>query len=431
MAIGTLILIMFTFRIAIDSFSNRFLSDDLFGRLLYLVYAYGLALIVLDMDGADEHNCHYLGMQTDGFIIGYMICRAMSLVMLVTAMTSYKEVLPQYLYEFTIKVSVFLISLCMIGFRGGRPSFLLASNLFEFILLVPLSGVLRPLVTLKIFAYPPDTELNIVPLNIAVAQRRLCMWCMMILGESVIQLVEPDIDQSRPHRTYWYFTAGIILIFTYALLYCDSVLREHLDFHAMRRSSVAGVAWVWMHPVVGYAMFIIGVSIKLSFSSVVTGAPVSDDHNYMLGLGCGFTVICLLIMRGTHKGVENFKKDGFTARSLKRVANYFIRLVFAIAHFIVAGWSYSEKEIDENTRADSRDKALYIHATLAAGSVLLEMAAAQLSQKKQNSRPQSSHGEEEHGNDSTKLRTGTHSTASSSVEDGCREGQTVEMGSVN
>ena len=60
-SIATLILIMFTFRMSIDSFSNRFLSDDLFGRLLYLVYAYGLALIVLDVDGAEKHECHHLG----------------------------------------------------------------------------------------------------------------------------------------------------------------------------------------------------------------------------------------------------------------------------------------------------------------------------------------------------------------------------------
>lgn len=58
---ATLILLMFTFRISIDSFSNRFLSDDLFGRLLYLVYAYGLAMIVLDVSGTDEQGCHKLG----------------------------------------------------------------------------------------------------------------------------------------------------------------------------------------------------------------------------------------------------------------------------------------------------------------------------------------------------------------------------------
>lgn len=58
---ATLILLMFTFRISIDSYSNRFFSDDLFGRLLYLSYGYGLAFMVLNTDGSDEVECHRLG----------------------------------------------------------------------------------------------------------------------------------------------------------------------------------------------------------------------------------------------------------------------------------------------------------------------------------------------------------------------------------
>lgn len=199
-SIGTVILIMFTFRIAIDSFSNRFLSDDLFGRLLYLFYAYGLALIVLDVDGAEEKDCydlgmyrcifmrirtiyinnHCIGMQTDGFIVGYMICRAMSIVMLATAMFSYPDVVPQYAYQMTVKMLIFILSFFMIGFRDGRPTFLLVSNVVEFLLLVVFGGVGSRFLTVRVYAYPSDVNLYLIPLNLSVAQRRLCMWCMMV-----------------------------------------------------------------------------------------------------------------------------------------------------------------------------------------------------------------------------------------------------------
>ena len=58
---AVVILLMFNFRLNIDSYSNRFLSDDFFSRILYLGYGYGLAFIVLNTDGAEEQECSRLG----------------------------------------------------------------------------------------------------------------------------------------------------------------------------------------------------------------------------------------------------------------------------------------------------------------------------------------------------------------------------------
>lgn len=181
------------------------------------------------------------------------------------------------------------------------------------------------------------------------------------------------------------------MIFTYALLYCDSVLRENLDEHALRRSPLAGTIWVWMHPVLGFSLFIIGLSIKLSFYEVTSGYPVSNDHNYMLGLGCGFTVIILMIMRGTHKGMSVIGKSGYSPKSLKRVANYSFRITIAIAHFVVAAHSHSQPEVDHGTHADSRDDALYIHTALAVAGVFVEIVAARLNRKGGQPAPKGGH----------------------------------------
>lgn len=125
-------------------------------------------------------NNHCIGMQTDGFIVGYMICRAMSIVMLATAMFSYPDVVPQYAYQMTVKMLIFILSFFMIGFRDGRPTFLLVSNVVEFLLLVVFGGVGSRFLTVRVYAYPSDVNLYLIPLNLSVAQRRLCMWCMMV-----------------------------------------------------------------------------------------------------------------------------------------------------------------------------------------------------------------------------------------------------------
>jgi hypothetical protein len=206
-----------------------------------------------------------------------------------------------------------------------------------------------------------------------------------VLGESVIQLVEPNIANANTTRVYWYFTAGLILIFTFALLYCDSVLREDLTRHAMNRSPLAGGLWVWMHPVLGFSMFIIGVSIKLSFESVVHRTPVANEHNFMLGLSCGCTLLFLMLMRGTHKGGISTKRKSFTVKSVKRLGNYLIRLMFAMAHFIVASQSNNDKIPGPDDPVDIQDKYLFIHAALASLSVLIELLAAHIGRANKSS----------------------------------------------
>lgn len=109
----------------------------------------------------------------------------MQLVTLVIAMTAFPAVIPQNLYELLIKSFVFIISFSMIGFRDKRPLFILFSTVGEFILLVVLGGTLKPILTIQLFQYPADTNLYVVPLNLSVAQRRLCMWSMMVRLHSI------------------------------------------------------------------------------------------------------------------------------------------------------------------------------------------------------------------------------------------------------
>lgn len=119
-------------------------------------------------------------MQTDGFIIGYMMCRFINLVVFGTAMFAYPAVIPQYAYVFSVKCAITFFSFSMFGFRDGRPTFLLVSCIIEFLLLVPVQAFANKFVVTTIFRYPEDVDVNLIPLNETVAQRRLCMWVMMV-----------------------------------------------------------------------------------------------------------------------------------------------------------------------------------------------------------------------------------------------------------
>lgn len=197
----------------------------------------------------------------------------------------------------------------------------------------------------------------------------------------------------------------------------------------MRRSTTAAAVWVWMHPVVGFSLFIIGVSIKLCFSSVVSDKPVSNEHNYMLGLGCGCTVIFLMVMRGTHKGLTSFQNKEISSKTLKRLANYLVRLILAVSHFIVADISYNAPDVEPGDKANSRDQPLYVHAALAASSVIIEMIAARLSRSGQTP-PDAGH-HSHHADDDDNDNKDVPLQSMSDSENPVHQSTRVELGSTH
>ena len=119
-------------------------------------------------------------MHTDGFIIGYMLCRLINILMYGVAMYAYPAIIPQYAYTFLVNCIVTFLSFSLFAFRDGRPTFLLVSSLLEFLLIVPIKACANKFVVTNIFRFPEDADINLIPLNDTVAQRRLCMWVMMV-----------------------------------------------------------------------------------------------------------------------------------------------------------------------------------------------------------------------------------------------------------
>ena len=125
-------------------------------------------------------------MHTDGFVIGYIVCRFIGLLLYGSALYSYPAVRPTFLYSYLVHTFIFLISFVMGGFRNGRPTFIMASCILEFVLLVLAGPFLNKFCVVKLFGYPEDSDLNLIPLNLSVGQRRLCMWIMMVCSTDFI-----------------------------------------------------------------------------------------------------------------------------------------------------------------------------------------------------------------------------------------------------
>jgi hypothetical protein len=276
---------------------------------------------------------------------------------------------PQFAYDFILSSIITIIGFGCFAIPNDRrteyykiilPLEVLASVAF-------LGRYLRPIFLGALGIKADGDQYYVYPINVLVMQRRLCIFIMMVLGEGVIQLLLPTLNQDHLVRCYSYAFAGIVLIFSFAMLYCDAALREHVDDHAMRRSAFRGGIWIYMHSICGFFMFILGVSLKLAYHDVFLNHQIHHDVDSLTGVCCGTIVLCILILRSTHKGILNDRLA--TKRSVKRAFNYFSRSIFVLAHWLVAYRTF----YDHSPEVYSRDRYLYFHSAITAASVIIEV----------------------------------------------------------
>jgi len=151
-----------------------------------------------------------------------------------------------------------------------------------------------------------EEELEYYPLNIMTVQKRFQIFIMMVLGEAVIQVLQPHFEDnfhdSATRRGMPYAVSGFFLAFAYAMLYSEACLKEHEHEHALHRSKLAGAVWYWIHIPIAVALLYMGIAVKIAYYYVLAEDEVSDYANKLLGCACGISMLLLMICRMTHKG---------------------------------------------------------------------------------------------------------------------------------
>jgi low temperature requirement protein LtrA len=315
-----------------------------------------------------EDSCPHMGLNTKGFLVGYLTSRISILVIAGVIMYNNPKSRPQFAYDFILSSVITVIGFFNFAMAVHRTDYYKIILPIEILASVSFLGrYIRPVLLGALGIKAEGGAYYIYPLNVLVMQRRLCIFIMMVLGEGVIQLLLPTLNQDHLIRCYSYVFAGLVLIFSFAMLYCDAALREHIDDHAMRRSAMRGGLFIYMHSICGFFMLILGVSLKLSYHDVVENHQIHHDVDSLTGVCCGAIVLCILVLRSTHKGILNDRLA--TTRSLRRTFNYFSRAIFVLAHWLVAYRTF----YDDSVEVYSRDRFLYFHAFLTAASVIIEV----------------------------------------------------------
>jgi low temperature requirement protein LtrA len=273
-----------------------------------MIYGFGVALMVavsgVPASGAPVDNCNF-GVDTTLFLTGFLLSRITILVLYGIAMATDINARKQLSYLCIIECVMVIITFGMASMAVNRIHYFSAVIIVEITLqlLYPyLINFINPL----IFNFT-EKELNFYPKNITAYQTRFQVFIMIVLGEAIIQTLTPYVDEKHPDvsREISYIMTSILLCFLFALLYCDSNLRDDETKHAMsNKRAIFGQIWYWIHIPLAFSMLMAGIAIKIAYYNVEKGTSyeVPDNANELLGTSCGSVQLALAISRLTHKG---------------------------------------------------------------------------------------------------------------------------------
>lgn len=208
-------LVMFISRYSIDEYSNRFFADDVFHRLVYFVYTFGVFVMTMNIsskiaeeDGGDHRmlvhsksdlgNCEISSDYSQGFLAGLIVTR-LSLMILYCMVCYYdKKGLDQF------GVSIFrhafsLLAIVFVMFAGVSFSGALTIiGVVDALWAVGIPAIVRiPGIGLHCISYTYH-----YPLDIYEVQSRLGIFVMMVLGESMIQLLTSSYNTNHSNEAY-------------------------------------------------------------------------------------------------------------------------------------------------------------------------------------------------------------------------------------
>lgn len=301
-------------------YSNRFYSHDLVQKVTYLVYTFGVVVQVFALNislVAHEHECSYLSQQTIGVVTGIVITRISLIIMYGLVILHHPKAWAQFRYDLlrwaiTCLLMALIVILHIYGTRGKTVDGLL-------LIIYLVNEILIWVVSRVWFRHHFH-----FPVNLEALQSRWGVWVMIVIGESIIQLLNQTMDFHFLMDKLLYILLAVTLLFSLAMQYFDSCHVEWFD-HALTKSAVAGVSWIWLHLLLTFLLFLLGIFFRFQLESMNT------NHFQSLlrlpGLLALISVV-LTIMRICHTSLYSLSmllKISYTCRGLLSLIQLMLR----------------------------------------------------------------------------------------------------------
>ncbi|KAF0694304.1 Aste57867_14816 [Aphanomyces stellatus] len=140
-----------------------------------------------------------------------------------------------------------------------------------------------------------------VPMNIDHFNERVGCLVMVALGEAVVSaIINFDKPELLTTRFFVMMQLALLVIFAMAMYYF--AIKPPRDFHALRRSAVAGITFTWLHFLLYPTLLAIGVGLKFITAAVLADTPLRSIHVWLLFGSIALALVVMLGIRLTHYG---------------------------------------------------------------------------------------------------------------------------------
>lgn len=168
----------------------------------------------------------------------------------------------------------------------------------------PMAGLWDFSIGIAIVSLVPGRKL--IPINIEHAKDRMGVLVLVMMGETVISSTITYREVANEHRldasvqrTYY-----ILLTLTFMLIFAFTLLFFHVEpapnAHALRRSRFTGLSALMLNTVLGIALLLMGVALKLAIKSVVDDEKLTSFTSNLLAISVGCSMVILLLTRCCH-----------------------------------------------------------------------------------------------------------------------------------
>jgi len=361
---ATLMQIFFFSRFFLDEYNIRFETDDLFHRMLTFLYIFGICIMLVNINfspdgeggayrrldemsqesafspveayqrmlaatgGAAKPVCSLDAVSFHALSYGFYMTRVALLLLYVGIMLIDQS--HRVFYMFSIRVIAYICSIIFIVITDlvvedphQKVYPLLCAVACE--LLGYISGGII-VVLKKAGKWTSLWGTMYFPINYLVAQQRIAIYILVVLGESMLMLLLPKWTLPAGSNGYLAIWFSLLLVFMFAMQYFDQVVKGKSEMHAARRDIVAGYIFNMLHGPLGYALLVVSSSVYTIATTWEDRTAIPQSERYNLCVSTFVAGLTMQIMRMTHKGfVYHFQEP-------RRIAHAVYRFVVICFH---------------------------------------------------------------------------------------------------
>jgi len=144
------------------------------------------------------------------------------------------------------------------------------------------------------------SQANSVPMQINFTVHRANEFALLMLGEGVISIITEDLQSSGDFFVTFYlayFLLSLLALLHYSTTPCNE------NWHALRRSSLRGIAWDVLNRALGLFLISTAAGFRLVLGNLQAGHAVPRPSAYLLCTSLTICIGIILCTRVTHHGL--------------------------------------------------------------------------------------------------------------------------------